>query len=477
LFQVSEDFDSPIVGMNETGSVIEVHGLSKTYRIWKDDRARLRAPALRMASLLLPPGGLRKSLRERERSCWRDFTALHEMTLSIPRGQCVGIVGRNGSGKSTLLQLVSGILQPTRGNVSVNGRVAALLELGSGFNPEFTGRENVFLNASLLGLTQQEVAARFDEIVAFADIGDFVEQPVKTYSSGMMLRLAFAVQILVDPDVLIVDEALSVGDEPFQRKCFARMEKLREAGVTVLFVSHDMTPILNLCDRAILLHKGRLMLDATPKDVASIYQRFNHAPSDRAESLLAELCADAKSGNTVAAKVSQSVEAGTEPAHNEFFDPSLLPESTQIYDELGAKITNIRLLDEDGCRVNLLKRRGFYRYAYTVDFSRECKGVNFAMLIKTLMGQELGGARTLPAYKPVEKIAAGSRYEVSFRFQCNLTQGCYCMNAGVEAFIGGKPTYATRVLDALMFKVRPEQDLLPTVTVDFLVEPSFRAAK
>jgi lipopolysaccharide transport system ATP-binding protein len=430
-----------------------------------------------MVSLLVPHGGLRSSVRERERSCWRDFTALHEMDLCIPRGQCVGIVGRNGSGKSTLLQLVSGILHPTRGNVRVDGRVAALLELGSGFNPEFTGRENVFLNASLLGLSRKEVEARFAEIVEFADIGDFVEQPVRTYSSGMMLRLAFAVQILVDPDVLIVDEALSVGDEPFQRKCFARMEKLREAGVTVLFVSHDMTPILNLCDRAILLHKGRLMLDSTPKEVASVYQRFNHAPSGRAEALLFELCDEARRGSRMDAPSAGAVISEDEPAHNEFFDPSLVPESTQVYDELGAKITNIRILDEEGRRVNLLKRRGIYRYCYTVGFSRECEGVNFAMLIKTLMGQELGGARTLPAYKPVERIAGGTRYEVSFRFQCNLTQGCYCMNAGVEAFIAGKPTYATRVLDALMFKVRPEQDLIPTVTVDFLVEPSFRKAE
>jgi lipopolysaccharide transport system ATP-binding protein len=461
---------------NAPQPVIEARGLSKTYRIWNDERARLRAPILRMASLLVPHGGIRSSLRNKERTLWRDFAALDGIDLLIPKGQCLGIVGRNGSGKSTLLQLICGILQPTRGNVTVHGRVAALLELGSGFNPEFTGRENVFLNASILGLSQEEVRARFDEIVAFADIGDFVEQPVKTYSSGMMLRLAFAVQILVDPDVLIVDEALSVGDEPFQRKCFARMEKLREAGVTVLFVSHDMGPVLNLCDRAILLHKGHMVLDSTPKTVASVYQRFNHAPSERAEELLDELCNEADNGGISegSALSKGAVEKGLEPAHPEFFDPSLEPQSTQIYDELGAKITNIRLLDDDGLRVNNLRRRGFYRYCYTVDFSRECESVNFAMLIKTLMGVELGGARTLPAYKPIAKVAAGARYEVSFRFQCNLTMGCYCMNAGVEALMDGKPTYANRVLDACLFKVRPEQDLIPTVTVDFLVEPSFR---
>jgi len=457
----------------------EARGLSKTYRIWKNERARLRAPLLHTASLLMPYGKLRSSLRRKARGLWRDFSALDGLNLAVPKGQCLGIVGRNGSGKSTLLQLICGILQPTRGNVVVKGRVAALLELGSGFNPEFTGRENVFLNASILGLSQDEVRARFEEIAAFADIGDFVEQPVKTYSSGMMLRLAFAVQVLVDPDVLIVDEALSVGDEPFQRKCFARMEKLREAGVTVLFVSHDMTPILNLCDRAVLLHKGRMMLDADPKTVAAVYQRFNHSPSERAESLLAELCAEADSGGiSDAAPVAGESDASVlEPAHPEFFDPSLVSQSVQTYDELGAAISNVRLLDEDGFRVNNLKRRGFYRYCYTVDFSRECESVNFAMLIKTLMGAELGGARTLPAYKPIAKVFAGARYEVCFRFQCNLTTGCYCMNAGVEATIDGRPGYANRVLDALIFKVRPEQDQIPTATVDFLVEPTFRQAR
>jgi len=255
------------------------------------------------------------------------------------------------------------------------------------------------------------------------------------------------------------------------------MEKLREKGVTVLFVSHDMGPVLNLCDRAILLHRGRMVLDDTPKRVASVYQRFNHAPAERAEALLKELCDEADDpdpsrGVSRAAVAEDSVEA----LHPEFFDPALAPESTQVYDQLGAVISDIRIVDDEGLRVNHLKRRCFYSYRYTVTFSRDCEGVNFAMLIKTLMGQELGGARTLPAYKPIDRVAAGSRYEVSFRFQCILTQGCYAMNAGVEALIDGKPSYATRVIDALLFKVRPEQDLIPTVTVDFLIEPEYRHA-
>jgi lipopolysaccharide transport system ATP-binding protein len=356
----------------------------------------------------------------------------------------------------------------------VRGRIAALLELGSGFNPDFTGRENVFLNAAILGLGKEEVRSRYDQIVRFADIGDFVEQPVRTYSSGMMLRLAFAVQVLVDPDVLVVDEALSVGDEPFQRKCFARMEKLREAGVTILFVSHDMAPVMNLCDRAILLHRGRLMLDGPPRLVTSVYQRFNHAPAARAEELLAELCSDAGSGP--APVVRDKPAAVDEPAHPEDYDPALQPQTTSVYDELGARIGNVRLVDEEGFRVNILRRRSTYAYRYRVDFQRDCEGVNFAMLIKTLMGVELGGARTLPASKPVAHVPAGAAFDVEFRFRCLLTPGAYCMNAGVEAVMDGRPSYATRVLDALLFKVRPEQDLIPTVTVDFDIEPSFRQA-
>lgn len=455
-------------------NAIELHDLSKVYRIWKDPSARLRGPLLQSFAGFLPPVSFKKKLLVEAASCSRRFEALKPLSLDIPRGQCLGIIGRNGSGKSTLLQLICGILRPTTGSVNVQGRVAALLELGSGFNPEFTGRENVYLNASILGLSKEEVDARFAQIVGFADIGDFVEQPVKTYSSGMMLRLAFAVQILVDPDILIVDEALSVGDEPFQRKCFARLEQLRDAGVTVLFVSHDMTPVVSMCDRAILMHKGELVLDGAPKEVASAYQRFNHAPPDRAEVVLEQLRSSIGSNNTIGPVVPQPVapDPSVEVRSEEDYDASLEPESTVVYDRIGARIENIRLLDESGRKVNLLRRREFYRYCYTVEFDEACGGVNFAMLIKTLMGVELGGARSYPAHLPIRSVEAGSRWEISFRFQCLLTPGCYCMNAGVEGIIDDRPSYVHRVLDALLFKVQPEQDLIPTMLVDFLIAPS-----
>ena len=205
---------------------------------------------------------------------YKEFWALRNISFDVRRGECIGIVGKNGAGKSTLLQIITGTLTPTAGEVAVNGRVAALLELGSGFNPEFTGRENVYLNASILGLSHEETSSRFQSILNFADIGDFIDQPVKTYSSGMMVRLAFAVQILTDPDVLIVDEALAVGDAAFQRKCFARMDALRAKGVTIILVTHDTETVKQRCDRAIFLKDGHVAFDGPAENGVVAYMRY-----------------------------------------------------------------------------------------------------------------------------------------------------------------------------------------------------------
>lgn len=253
--------------------VIQANGLTKAYRIWRDPAQRLLSPCYAEAARLLP-GAAGAALRRRSAAGFRDFHALQDVSFEIQRGEAVGIVGRNGSGKSTLLQLIAGTLQPTAGTVDVHGRVAALLELGAGFNTEFTGRENVFLGGAVLGLSQGEMKARFDEIAAFADIGDFIEQPVKTYSSGMMMRLAFAVNTCVDPDILIVDEALSVGDAPFQAKCFRRLRQLIDQGVSLLFVSHDLGTVRSICSRALWLKGGRAEFWGEAKQVAREYEKF-----------------------------------------------------------------------------------------------------------------------------------------------------------------------------------------------------------
>lgn len=259
--------------------IIVANGLSKTYRIWSHPAARLTSPIWQTASRCLPPASsYGQRLRARARRGYRDFKALQPLSFEIRRGEATGIIGRNGSGKSTLLQLIAGTLTPSSGGVTVHGRVAALLELGSGFNPDFTGRENVFLNGAILGFSRREMEEKFDEIAAFADIGQFIEEPVKTYSSGMMMRLAFAVSVCVQPDVLIIDEALSVGDVFFTQRCFQRIREIVHRGATLIFVSHDTAAVQNLCDRGLLLHDGKLVYDGAPEDCVSRY--FNlHQPS------------------------------------------------------------------------------------------------------------------------------------------------------------------------------------------------------
>lgn len=236
---------------------IKVDGVSKCFHIYQRPHHRLF-----------------QSLFGRQRKFFQEYWALQDISFEVTQGETVGIIGRNGAGKSTLLQIICGTVEPTSGKVELNGRVAALLELGAGFNPEFTGAENVYMNASILGLSTAEIDVRYDSIVEFAGIGDFIDQPVKFYSSGMYIRLAFAIAISVDPDVLIIDEALSVGDAAFQYKCIRKLETLRAAGVCILFVSHDIASVKRFCDRGIWLHNGKTMLSGDAISVADAYQ--NH---------------------------------------------------------------------------------------------------------------------------------------------------------------------------------------------------------
>ena len=234
--------------------VVRVDSLGKCYHIYEDPRKRL----------------LQMLYRGRRRF-YREFWALRDVSFEIRRGETVGIVGKNGSGKSTLLQMICGTLAPTEGTIQTRGRIGALLELGSGFNPEFSGRDNVYINAALLGLSREEIDACFDKIVAFADIGDFIDQPVQTYSSGMVVRLAFAVQAQVSPDILIVDEALAVGDAKFQAKCFARLKDLKDQGTSILLVTHSSEQIVAHCSRAILMDEGRMLQVGEPRQIINRY--------------------------------------------------------------------------------------------------------------------------------------------------------------------------------------------------------------
>ena len=243
---------------------VKVANISKCYQIYDSPRDRLK-------QFVVPR--IKRSLGREPNNYFREFWALRDVSFDVKQGETVGIIGRNGSGKSTLLQLICGTLTPTGGSVEAKGRIAALLELGSGFNPEFTGRENVFMSCALLGLSPEEVEVRFDDIAAFADIGHFIEQPVKTYSSGMFLRLSFAVNIVSEPDIMIVDEALAVGDMNFQAKCMTALTRIQESGVTVLFVSHDVEAVKSLCSRGVYLEHGKVKAIGKAPDVAELYMR------------------------------------------------------------------------------------------------------------------------------------------------------------------------------------------------------------
>lgn len=439
---------------------INVQNLSKCYHIYDRPRDRL----------------LQMLMRGR-RQYFREFWALRNVSFSVRKGECVGIVGQNGSGKSTLLQLISGTLNPSGGSILNDGRVAALLELGSGFNPEFTGRENVYMNAAVLGLSAQEINGRYEEIVRFADIGEFIDQPVRTYSSGMMVRLAFAVAINVDPQILIVDEALSVGDERFQRKCFSRIEELRNRGVTILFVSHSGGTVVELCDRAILLDGGELIACGAPKQIIGKYQKLMFAPVNTRHEIRDEIV---KAFNSADMNGASFVDPALRPADAEIiggdmpqlvieqYHPALQPTSTIAYASHGATIDAPAIVNLQGDRVNCLVRGRRYWYRYRVHFSREAKNVRFGMMIKTISGSELGGAVSAPSLsKAIPKVDAGSFVDVEFSFSAALNSGSYFLNAGVLGVTDKEETYLHRVLDACMFKVLPVEQDTATGLVDF----------
>lgn len=429
---------------------IGVTGLSKCYHVYGTPRDRL-------LQILV---GQRKKL-------YQEFWALRDVSFEIRRGEAIGIIGRNGSGKSTLLQMICGTLTPTTGEVHINARVAALLELGAGFSPDFTGRENVYMNASIMGLDKHEIETRLPDIEAFAEIGPFIDQPVKTYSSGMYLRLAFAVAVNVDADILVVDEALAVGDEAFQRKCYAKIDAFKKDGGTIVLVSHAAQTVVELCDRAILLDGGEQLLAGEPKAVVAKYHKLLYASEEEATTLREAYKCSAEEkqegvlpvGNTGAATLDDE------------FDPLLVPKSTLSYESRGALIRNPCITTLDGKQVNVLVPRQEYLYQYTAEFSQAAELVGFGMLIKTVSGLEIGGATTAFGDDVIERVEGGKSIRVRFKFRCNLQEGVYFLNAGIYGVIEGERAFLHRLIDASMFRVQADGDKNRTGIVDFLIEP------
>ncbi len=416
-------------------AMISLDGVSKTYLLYPSPASRLKQFLFR---------GLK--------NYYRPVEALKPLSLTLHKGETVGIVGRNGSGKSTLLQLICGTLATTTGEIQVHGRVAALLELGAGFNMEFSGRENIYLNGSVMGLTHEQIKAKESQIEQFAAIGHFIEQPVKTYSSGMIVRLAFAIATAVDPDILIVDEALAVGDEAFQRKCYARIRDMQRNGATILFVSHASQAIVDLCDRALLIDRGELLMDATPKQVITAYHKLIYASPDKEPEIRESL-----------RKGAWEHEAASSPAEQ----GARLSESMTEYPKRGGEISSPMLLDGQGRAVSVFEQGKSYQFRYRFTRTTEAERLRFGMFIKTRTGVELGGAvheiDALPLHQPVW---------MQFTFTANMLPGTYFISCGVTGYVGGEELYLHRLVDALEMRVmnpssRNAHGLLNAGLVDF----------
>jgi len=421
---------------------ISVDAVGKCYRIYARPQDRLlEAVRARIGRL---SGRARAPL-------FREFWALREVSLEIPRGQTVGIIGRNGAGKSTLLQIICGTLGPTSGRVATRGRVAALLELGTGFNPEFTGRENVHLNASILGLSAEEIRDRFDDILAFAEIGDFIDQPVKTYSSGMYVRLAFAVIAHVDADILVIDEALAVGDVFFAQKCMRFLRDFQQRG-TVLFVSHSAGSVVGLCERAIWLDAGRVLLDGPAKEVSEAYHAslYGHRPE---VAVAAVAVAPPVAAPPVAA-------VGEDP---DAFDPALDRAQMRVFrfdpdkagfGDGGSRIESVRFETPAGRTLHQVEGGEIVRLIVEARANRDIPSPIVGFFVKDLLGQQLFGTNTWgdPPPQPMP-VGEGGLIRADFEFRMPyLPRGRYTVDVAVADGTYLKHVQTMWIYDALAFE-------------------------
>lgn len=382
--------------MSSDDVAIRVEGVSKRFELYGHPRDQLK-------QFVLPR--LRRLTGLAERQYFREFWALREVSLEVHKGESCGIVGLNGSGKSTLLQIITGTLTPTLGSVSTQGRIAALLELGSGFNPEFTGRENVYMNGALLGFSRQQVADRLDEIQAFADIGSHFDQTLSTYSSGMQMRVAFAVATSFDPDILIIDEALAVGDAYFQQKCFHRLEKFKEGGGTMLFVSHDANTVKHLCDKALMISDGRAISYGVPRDVIDLYQGLVAQKTDMSKREVV---------------VTQNAPS-----------PTAWQKATTVTSNDEADLIDFKLLGHDGQQVTYLESETPLTVQYVVKLRKDFDRPAFGLIVRDRIGRTIFETSTYAMRMDETPLAGGTQVMVRFLFNFNLRAGQYSFSIGV----------------------------------------------
>lgn len=374
--------------------------------------------------------------------------ALNGVNMNIYRGETVGIIGTNGSGKSTILKIITGVLHPTSGEVKVDGRISALLELGAGFNPEYSGLENVYLNGTMMGFSEKEIDEKLPAILEFADIGDYVYQPVKTYSSGMFVRLAFAVAINIEPEILIVDEALSVGDVFFQSKCYHKFEEFKAMGKTIVFVSHDLNSIAKYCDRVFLLNKGVLLGEGGPKEMIDAYKQvlvgqYREPGKDGIEKN------DKNVGNSGNGEGNEASESGRTALEEAFARAEGINPNALEYGDGRARILSYFITDENGTRTNALIKGTEFTVHLRVRFQEAIPAPIFAFSIKNVQGTEITGTNSMLEKAFLEGVSAGQTKDVTFTQKMDLQGGEYLLSFGVTGYEGDTFQVYHRLYDAL----------------------------
>lgn len=412
--------------MDEKKVAIQVKGLEKAYKLYDK-----------------PSDRLKEALGFGRKKRYKEHYALKGVDMTIYQGETVGIIGTNGSGKSTILKIITGVLNPTGGSVHVNGRISALLELGAGFNMEYNGIENIYLNGTMIGFSKKEIDAKMDDILNFADIGDYVHQPVKTYSSGMFVRLAFAVAINIEPEILIVDEALSVGDVFFQAKCYHKFEEFKEMGKTIVFVSHDLSSISKYCDRVVLLNQGVKLGEGSPKEMIDAYKQVlvgQYVPAADDQSLLSDkeiTAAAAAAAGTVKGEV----------------NPELLEYGTK-----DAMITGYKITDDMGRETSALLKGKECTITMQVHFEHDIEAPIFAFTIKNIKGVEITGTNTMVEKAFLSPVRAGSDMEITFAQKIDLQGGEYLLSFGVTGFEKEEFQVYHRLYDVINMTVISDKD-------------------
>lgn len=411
---------------------ISVEHISKVYKLYRGKADRLK-----------------DALHLTRQKNYDEFYALSDVNFTVKKGETVGLIGTNGAGKSTLLKLLTGVLTPSEGQIEVNGKVSALLELGAGFNGEYTGLENIYFNGTLMGYTKEQMEKKVPEILEFAGIGDYVYQPVKTYSSGMFARLAFALAINVEPDILVVDEALSVGDIYFQSRCFKKMDDIKKNGTTILLVTHDMSSVIKYCDKVVLLNHGKVVKEGNPKQMVDIYKKILVNQYDENE--------DADGAEK---KDALTVNKGS------WMSQLSLNDKNTIYGNGKAKIIDFGIFDENGRISGMILKKSNFSFKVKVEF---CEDIEYPILtytVKNARGAEITGTNTMFEKVDFPLAKKGEQYVVTFTQKALLQGGEYLVSFGCTGYENGQFTVYDRHYDVVNLTIVSEQNTVGTFDMD-----------